>query len=193
MFQLVRPAVLLSAMALATAACGSSGTPSAGTSQPPTSSSASTPAPAGTSSSPVLDVTGCPSASTVGSAFGGADLPAPTTVSGFSSALPAGATGIGCSYLSSNHDVIINLIDGYPASDFSASEGAVDSNVGHTLAFSPISGLGTEAVSYTWTSPIYGPAVGVIVQDGTSHVSVYAAGLSATVAQVTGLASQLLS
>jgi len=192
MYQRIKPAFLLPVAALAIAGCGSS---TSSSSAPSSGSPSSTPPPASSSSSSTsaLDISSCPTASTVGSAFGGAALPAPTGVAGFTAALPVGASGIGCSYLSSSHDVIINLINDFPSSAFGAAELTVDTLVGRTLAFSPVSGLGTEAVSYTWTSPTYGPAVGVIVQDGTDHVSVYAAGLSASLSQVESLASQLLS
>ena len=117
--------------------------------------------------------TSCPSASTVGGDLGGQTVASPTTLS--DSGLPAGATGISCEYLAGTSVVIVVVANGVPSSFFSTeetSEQTSASSAGLNINFAPISGVGSEAASYTYS--IDGvSASGVIAQSGSTVAGVF--------------------
>ena len=182
--------------AAALSACGGAGSsPSSAPASSATSPAATaTTAPTPTPTVAPLDTTTCPSASVVGTALG-TTLPAPTQIlqNKLASALPSGTGAIACKYQAATQLVVLGMFNKMAASLFTIDQVAVETALGVSgVTFIPVSGLGDEADYYTYTSPDFGPAVGVDAQQGTNRVAIYVAGGSPTPAEVESLVRQLL-
>ncbi|MGO8687328.1 MAG: hypothetical protein ACLQT7_09160 [Candidatus Dormibacteria bacterium] len=180
------PSLLAGAIAVvALAACGTSSAPSS-------SSSGSSPASGSSGSGGSISASSCPSASTVGSALG-ATVGSPTTVNEATGDLPSGATGIGCSYISGSTVVVVVLASGVPSSYFSTEEQAQEADLGSGLniSYTPISGLGDQAASYSYSAEGL-TASGVIALKGSNVVGVFTDGLSTSVSSEESLVRSLL-
>jgi len=176
----------------ALSACGSSSTTSSGSSSSSAAAGSSS-APGSSSAAAAAGATSCPSASTVGGALG-QTVAAPTTIDE-SGDLPSGATGFGCEYLVGTSVVIVVGANGVPSSFFSTEETTEqqsDSAAGLNINFTPISGLGSQAASYTYS--IDGAtASGVIAQSGSTVAGVFTSMLSGvTISQEENLVKDLL-
>jgi hypothetical protein len=188
------PSLLTGLIAVAAlAACGTSSSTSS-SSAASSSSSAATAAPAaGSSSAAAVSAGSCPSASTVGGALG-VTAGAPTTIDE-SSSLPSGASGYGCEYLVGTSVVIVVKATNVPSNYFSTEESAqqaTDSQAGLAITFQPVSGVGSEAASYTYSAGGL-TATGVIAQQGSTVAGVFTSMLTgATVGQCENLVKQLL-
>ncbi len=176
----------------ALSACGSSSTTSSGSSSSSAAAGSSS-APGSSSAAAAAGATSCPSASTVGGALG-QTVAAPTTIDELGD-LPSGATGFGCEYLVGTSVVIVVGANGVPSSFFSTEETTEqqsDSAAGLNINFTPISGLGSQAASYTYS--IDGAtASGVIAQSGSTVAGVFTSMLSGvTISQEENLVKDLL-
>jgi hypothetical protein len=91
--------------------------------------------------------------------------------------------------------VIVVKATGVPSNYFSTEESAeqqTDSSAGLNISFTPISGVGSEAASYTYSADGL-TATGVIAQQGSTVAGVFTSMLSgATVGQCENLVKQLL-
>ena len=117
--------------------------------------------------------TSCPSASTVGGDLG-VTAAAPTTIDD-SGNLPSGATGFGCEYLVGSSVVIVIGAHGVPTSFFSTEETTEQQSSaasGVNINFAPLSGVGSQAASYTYSIDGYS-ASGVIAQSGSTVAGVF--------------------
>jgi hypothetical protein len=183
------PSLLAGAIAIvALAACGGSSATSSGQTA---AGSTSTPA-SNSGSGGSINATSCPSASTVGSALG-ATVATPTTVNEGTGALPSGATGIGCSYVSGTSVVIVVLATGVPSSYFATEEQAQESDLGSgtNISYTPVSGLGDQAASYSYSAEGL-TASGVIALKGSNVVGVFTDGLSTSISSEENLVRSLL-
>ena len=186
------PSLLAGAVAIvALAACGNSTAASSSSSGANSGSSSTANSSTNSSSggSGSFSTASCPSASTVGSAMG-ATLPAATTVDE-SGDLPSGATGIGCSYIAGTSVVIVVLASGVPSSYFSTEEQAQTSDLGSSINYSPISGLGDQAASYQYTADGL-TASGVLALKGSDVVGVFTDGLNTSLSSEENLVRTLL-
>jgi hypothetical protein len=193
------PSLLAGLIAIAAlAGCGSTSAPSSSSSAPGGATAASgataTPAPAVVT----INASACPSASTIGAALG-ATLPNPTAIApgASASALPAGATGIACSYISDSTSpvvVIVALGAGVPTSWFTTQEQEQVANLqaAHlSINFTPLSGLGDQAATYQYTAN--GETVeGVLAIQGGNFAGVFTDGTSASLSQIESLVKSLL-
>jgi len=187
--------------AVAMAGCGSSSAPSSSSSAPggatatPASGATATPAP----TLAAINASACPSASTIGGALG-VTLPNPTVLApgASASALPAGATGIACSYITLSASpvvVIVGLGAGVPTDWFNSQEQeqiASEQKAGLSINFTPLSGLGDEAATYQYTAS--GATVeGVLAIQGGNFAGVFTDGTTASLGQIESLVRSLLS
>jgi hypothetical protein len=195
------PSLLAGLIAVAAlAACGSTSAPSSSSSAPsgatatPASAATATPAP----TLAAINASACPSASTIGGALG-VTLPNPTAVApgASASALPAGATGIACSYISVGPPsvvVIVALGAGVPTSWFTTQEQEQVASLQKadlSINFTPLSGLGDEAATYQYTAN--GATVeGVLAIQGGNSAGVFTDGTSASLSQIESLVKSLL-
>ncbi|MGD1033342.1 MAG: hypothetical protein ABR977_02775 [Candidatus Dormibacteria bacterium] len=196
------PSLLAGLIAVAAlAACGSTTAPSSSSSAPggatatPASGATATPAPTVAS----IDASACPSASSIGSALG-VTLPTPTVINpgASASALPSGAVGIACEYLGLTASppvvVIVALGAGVPTSWFTTQEQeqiASEQKDGLDISFTPLSGLGDEAATYTYTAS--GATVeGVLAIQSGNFAGVFTDGTTASLSQVESLVRSLL-
>lgn len=181
------PSLLAGAIAIvALAACGSSSTTSSSSSGL-SSSSGSNSSSGGSGGS--FSTTSCPSASTVGSALG-ATVGNPTTVSETGN-LPSGASGVGCSYIAGTSVVILVMASGVPSSYFSTEEQAQTSDLGSSISYTPISGLGDQAASYSYSASGL-TASGVIALKGSDVVGVFTDGVTTSLSSEENLVRSLL-
>ena len=191
--QVTLPSLFAGLIAIAAlSACGSSSTTSSGSSSSSAAAGSSS-APGSSSAAAAAGATSCPSASTVGGALG-QTVAAPTTIDE-SGDLPSGATGFGCEYLVGTSVVIVVGANGVPSSFFSTEETTEqqsNSAAGLNINFTPISGLGSQAASYTYS--IDGAtASGVIAQSGSTVAGVFTSMLSGvTISQEENLVKDLL-
>jgi len=164
---------------LGLAACGASSTSSSTS----TGSSGGTPTPAASTPTPsTAAALSCPSASTAGAALG-LTLPAPTSTA-------LGLSGVECNYLSGASDVLIILVNDVPAAYLSTAEASFAATQS-SVNFTPVSGIGDEAYSYSYALGAT-TAEGILAVKGTSFVGLYCTATTATMAQVQALVRQLL-
>ncbi len=188
------PSVLTGLIAVvALAACGTSSSTSSSSAASSSSSAAGATSAPASSSAAAASAGQCPSASTVGSALG-VTAAAPTAIDELGS-LPSGASGYGCTYLVGESVIIVVKATGVPSNYFSteeSSEQQTDSAAGLNINFTPISGVGSEAASYTYSADGI-TATGVIAQQGNTVAGVFTSMLSgATVSQCENLVKQLI-
>jgi hypothetical protein len=121
---------------------------------------------------------------------------APTTIDE-SGELPSGATGVGCEYLVGESVIIVVEASNVPSSYFSTeeqSEESSDSAAGLSINFTPLSGVGSQAASYSYSADGV-TASGVIAQSGGTVAGVFTSGTSGalgSVSQEENLVKQLL-
>ncbi len=184
---------LIAVAAVAAAAgCGSTSAPSSSSSAP--GGATATPTSAGTA----INASACPSASTIGGALG-ATLPNPTVVApgASASALPSGAVGIACEYITASTSpvvVIVALGAGVPTSWFNTQEQeqvASLQQTGLSINYTPLSGLGDEAATYQYTANGENVA-GVLAIQGGNFAGVFTDGTSASLSQIESLVKSLL-
>ena len=173
----MRRAALI-ALAALLCACGSS-TPLAATTTSPSASGVPSPL-----STPPAS-TKCPSAADVGSTLG-ITVPAPTGVTGGTTTLPAGATGLACDYHASTYNVIIEIITNIDPSYISKFSSRFP------VAYSAVAGVGDQARSFLVSIGGGRDNEGVVATKGRRLVSVVATATPATLAQVETLVRQLL-
>ena len=174
------PLIVL-AFAAPLAACGGTSTP-AGTSAPGTSAATPTVAAAATTAA----APSCPSGGTVGSALG-TTLPDPTGVtSPGSTTLPSGATDINCEYHTTTENVIISILTGIPASYISKFSDQFP------VTFTPVSGVGDEARSFTEALGGGKNNEGLVAAKGSTVVALVATATPATLSQIESLVNSLL-
>ena len=127
----------------------------------------------------------CPTAADVGSALG-ITVPAPTTVAGGTTTLPAGAKPLICNYHASMYNVIIEKITNIDPSyinNFSSK---------YPVPYKTVAGVGDQARSFVQS--IGGGRIneGVVATKGRSLVAITATATPATLDQVAALVRQLL-
>jgi hypothetical protein len=189
------PAALVITATIA-AGCGNTQSAARGTTTPTpartSSPGASATSAASATSTPTsaLSVSSCPSKNVVGSALG-TTLPAPTVAPYQPTpALPPGASGISCLYLSGKKMVWVNSAANVPASYFDALKQGL---AGGPLQLTPVSGLGDRAGYYLATYQSE-PIVGVFAMKGTHFLDVETQGLplSSSVTRIVSLEITLL-
>jgi hypothetical protein len=117
---------------------------------------------------------------------------APTTINEASSGdLPSGATGVGCSYISGTSVVIVVMASGVPSSYFSTEEQEQTSDLGSSISYTPVSGLGDQAASYNYSADGL-TASGVLALQGTDVVGVFTDGVSTSLSSEESLVRSLL-
>ncbi len=170
---------------VAVAACGSatssssssSGAAGTATVSAPASTATATPA-SGTST------VSCPSASAVGAALG-ITVPAPTVYG-------ASAAGVSCNYLSGSADVILSIVHGIPTGYLAEAEATMQaSSASLGLGFTPLSGVGDQAYTYSYTLSTE-TALGIMAVKGTTYVGIACTGTTTSLSKVEAYASQLL-
>ena len=171
--------VIVVVACLATLACGSTSVVSSGTSASP--SVPPSPSALGTPSAS----TSCPTAARVGAALG-ITLPKPTSVSGGTSTLPAGAVLIVCNYHASSYNVIIEVIQNIDPSYISKFSDRFP------VAYKAVSGVGDQA--RTFYAPLSGGKnnEGVVATQGRTLVDITATDTPSTLAQLESLVRELL-
>jgi hypothetical protein len=181
--------LLVVLLAGAVDACGASS--SASTSGGATTASASTSAPAPPPTSVAVNASSCPSATQIGGALG-VTLPPPTAVQSASSGLPSGATGIGCTYNGGAAEVVeVVLAANISASYFDQEEQKLNGSAGGKLHFTSVSGVGDQAVSYTY--PVGSRTdEGVVARKGSNLAGVIVVGPAVSQSQIESLVNQLL-
>ncbi len=171
---------------VAVAACGSatssssssSGAAGTATVSAPASTATATPA-SGTST------VSCPSASAVGAALG-ITVPAPTVYG-------ASAAGVSCNYLSGSADVILSIVHGIPTGYLAEAEATMQaSSASLGLGFTPLSGVGDQAYTYSYTVTASETALGIMAVKGTTYVGIACTGTTTSLSKVETYASQLL-
>ena len=171
---------------VAVAACGSatssssssSGAAGTATVSAPASTATATPA-SGTST------VSCPSASAVGAALG-ITVPAPTVYG-------ASAAGVSCNYLSGSADVILSIVHGIPTGYLAEAEATMQaSSASLGLGFPPLSGVGDQAYTYSYTVTAAETALGIMAVKGTTYVGIACTGTTTSLSKVETYASQLL-
>jgi hypothetical protein len=181
---------LAGAVALVASACGSATTSSpSAASATSASTAAATSAAATTPAAPVASAH-CPASSAIGSALGVTAPPA-TTVPG-ASALPAGASGVVCNYLTPSFDVLVEVFVNITPAFIARGEQQINAHTS-SVTFSPVSGVGDTAYSYHYSLGAAGTAEGVLAVKGTTFVAVSATRTPASLSQVEALVNQLLS
>lgn len=158
-------------------ACGSSSL-AGGTTSP---SASGAPSPLSTPSASSK----CPTAADVGAALG-ITVPAPTSVVGGTTSLPAGAKGLVCNYHASTYNVIIEKITNIDPSyinNFSSK---------YPVAYKTVTGVGDQARSFVQSIGGGRDNEGVVATKGRTLVAITATATPATLAQVEALVRQLL-
>jgi hypothetical protein len=192
--------VPLTAVALMTALAACGGVTTGALSSPADSSSAAVasdtstgataaPAAAGASATPAVHPSDCPTSQDVGAALG-MTLPSPTRVSGGNS-LPPGATGVVCNYLTPSFDVLVEVFAGVSPSYVTQGEQAVQKR-SPSVKFTPLSGVGDQAVSYSYRLSGGADAEGILATKGSSFVGVFATRTPASLSQIQALVNHLL-
>ncbi len=128
----------------------------------------------------------CPTASEVGAALG-LTVPAPTTIG-------TSASGVSCNYLSTSPvlDVVVSIVHGISTSYLSTAEATLQATASTTgFSFTPVSGLGDQAYSYSY-SVTAGTALGVIAVKGTTFVGIACTFTTTSLSKIEAYASQLL-
>lgn len=179
-----------SVLSLAVAACGGG----AGGSAPATSApgQTATPTAAVTTATPTATAgaatLSCPTAAEVDAALG-LSVPAPTTIG-------TSASGVSCNYLSTSApvlDVVISIVHGIPSTYVSTAEASMQASAATVgFAFTPVSGVGDEAYSYSYSLSASGTALGILAVKGTTFVGIACTMTTATLTQVEAYANQLL-
>jgi hypothetical protein len=190
------PLVVAGVMGIAAiAACGSPSSPpsSAAASATATPTPVATPTP--TPSAAPVDTTACPPASTINAALG-SSLQFNQTMSSAKlvATLPSGTGHLGCEYTSTGQRALVILLNNMPGSLFVPEEVDVADAFGLTLSEMqpvPVSGMGDEATSFTYTGPD-GPGMILDVQQGTNRVAILVGGGSPTLTALEGLVTQLM-
>lgn len=174
----MRRLVALSFAAAMLCACGSTSLSGSATSSP---SASGVPSPLSTPSAS----TKCPTAADVGATLG-ITLPAPTSVAGGTTSLPAGAKALICNYHASTYNVIIEKITNIDPSyinNFSAK---------FPVAYKTVTGVGDQARSFLQSIGGGRDNEGVVATRGRTLVAVTATATPATLDQVEALVRQLL-
>ena len=136
----------------------------------------------------------------MGSGLGVSALPNPTVITpeASSTPLPSGASGITCLYESLTSAtplvVVVGLASGLPSDWYQNEEQQEVSQEkadGISINFQPLSGLGDEAATYTYTAA--GATVeGCVAEQGGNFVGVFTDGTTATLSQIESLVRSLL-
>ena len=127
----------------------------------------------------------CPSASAVGAALG-ITVPAPTVYG-------ASAAGVSCNYLSGSADVILSIVHGIPTGYLAEAEATMQaSSASLGLGFTPLSGVGDQAYTYSYTVTASETALGIMAVKGTTYVGIACTGTTTSLSKVETYASQLL-
>lgn len=174
----MRHGAALIVLAALLCACGSS-TPLAATTASPSASSV--PSPLSTPSASNK----CPTAAVVGAALG-MTLPSPTGVTGGTTTLPAGASGLACNYHASTFNVIIEIITNVDPSYISKFSSRFP------VPYKAVTGVGDQARSFLQSLGGGRDNEGVVATKGRKLVSITATATPATLAQVEALVSELL-
>ena len=164
------------ALFVALCACGRSSVGSSSSpSTPPTPSPLSTPSASSK----------CPTAAQVGGVLG-VTLPKPTSVSGGTSTLPAGASAIVCNYHASTYNVIIEVITNIDPSNISKFSDHFP------VPYKTVSGVGDQARTFVVSIGGGRDNEGIVASKGKTIVSIVATATPATLAQLETLTNQLL-
>ena len=170
---------------VAVAACGSATSSSSSSSGAAGTATVSAPASTATAT-PVsgTSTVSCPSASAVGAALG-ITVPAPTVYG-------ASAAGVSCNYLSGSADVILSIVHGIPTGYLAEAEATMQaSSASLGLGFTPLSGVGDQAYTYSYTLSTE-TALGIMAVKGTTYVGIACTGTTTSLSKVEAYASQLL-
>ena len=170
---------------VAVAACGSATSSSSSSSGAAGTATVSAPASTATAT-PVsgTSTVSCPSASAVGAALG-ITVPAPTVYG-------ASAAGVSCNYLSGSADVILSIVHGIPTGYLAEAEATMQaSSASLGLGFTPLSGVGDQAYTYSYTLSTE-TALGIMAVKGTTYVGIACTGTTTSLSKVETYASQLL-
>ncbi len=171
---------------VAVAACGSATSSSSSSSGAAGTATVSAPASTATAT-PVsgTSTVSCPSASAVGAALG-ITVPAPTVYG-------ASAAGVSCNYLSGSADVILSIVHGIPTGYLAEAEATMQaSSASLGLGFTPLSGVGDQAYTYSYTVTASETALGIMAVKGTTYVGIACTGTTTSLSKVEAYASQLL-
>jgi len=172
------------------AACGGSSGGSAPSSSGPAQSATPTPAASGTTPTPGSGTAtlSCPTAAEVGAALG-LTVPAPTTIG-------TSASGISCNYLSLSApvlDVEISIVHDIPTAYLGTAEASMQASAATVgFAFTPVSGVGDQAYSYSYSLGSSETALGILAVKGTTFVGIACTRTTATLTQVEAYVNQLL-
>jgi hypothetical protein len=189
------PSLLAGAVAIAAlAACGGTSTAPSGPGSSSNNSSGGSPSAASNGGGGSINVSSCPSTSTVGGALG-VTVAAPTTIgAGGNGGLPSGATGVGCDYMAGTSVIIVTLATGLPSTWYSTEEQSEiqsESAAGLNINFTPVSGIGNYAATYDYSAD--GVTVdGCVAQSGGSFAGVFTSGTTASLSQIESLVKQLI-
>jgi hypothetical protein len=103
---------------------------------------------------------------------------------------------VACNYLSESApvlDVEVSIVNGIPSSYLTTAEATMQAAATTTgFAFTPVSGVGTEAFSYSYAPTASETALGIIAVKGTTFVGIACTGTTTTLSKVEAYASQLL-
>jgi hypothetical protein len=132
----------------------------------------------------------CPTAAQVGAALG-MTLPPPRSVSG-GGGLPAGVTGVVCDYRSASSEVLVEVFANVDPSYVQHDEQSIQARSA-SVRFTPVTGLGDQAVSYSYSLGSGADAEGVLATKGSNFVGVYATRTPASLTQIEHLVSELLT
>jgi hypothetical protein len=104
---------------------------------------------------------------------------------------------VACNYLNDTSgavlDVVVSIVNGIPTSYLSGAEASMQAAATTTgFAFTPVSGVGTEAFSYSYTVSSSETVLGIIAVKGTTFVGLACTGTTTTLAKVEAYANQLL-
>ncbi|HYA00038.1 MAG TPA: hypothetical protein VEK76_06765 [Candidatus Binatia bacterium] len=132
----------------------------------------------------------CPSASTISSALGIANLTLTATQTPAS--IASGASGIGCTYIGAGTGAVeVVLAANVPSSYVDTQEQQINSeSKGIGVSFTPISGVGDQAWSYHYSIGSVA-AQGVLGVKGSSVAGVYCTEVTTTLSQIESLVNQL--
>ena len=101
-----------------------------------------------------------------------------------------------CNYLSESApvlDVEVSIVNNIPSAYLTTAEASMQAAATSTgFAFTPVSGVGTEAFSYSYAPTASETALGIIAVKGTTFVGIACTGTTTTLSKVEAYASQLL-
>lgn len=184
------------------AACGTSTTTPSSSAGAPSSAASASAAATPTPTSASIDVSACPPATEIASGLGLASVTLTATQGGpgstpsSTSSWPAGATGIGCTYTSAGTTATSNVVElilgsGVPSGYIVTQEDKLNGTAAGALHFSSLSGVGDQAVTYSY--PVEGRVdEGVIAQQGGNFAGIAAVLVTSNLSGIESLVRQLL-